>query len=99
MSHVMRAVISSISGVVVGLVILVVVTAWQTPVFPPRPRLVTLARIEVEQVNDEGTIRTVNFATSEGQHFTVLGPATGELIAWLVAQQTGAAIMITMVNP
>ena len=99
MSHVMRAVISSISGVVVGLVILVVVTGWQTPVFPPRPRLVTLTRIEVEPINDVGIIRAVNFRTDEGERFTVIGPANGSVLSWLVTQGTGAAVMITLVQP
>ena len=68
-------------------------------VFPLRPRLVTLTRIEVEPIDDDGRIRAVNFLTSEGEHFTVVGKGTGELLSWLVTQQTGAAVMITLVNP
>jgi hypothetical protein len=68
--------------------------AWSQP----RPKIVVLVTIEVEEENDASGVRVINLISSEGDRCSVVGPA-GELIDWLVAQRSQTAVMITMVNP
>lgn len=70
---------------------------------PPRPRVVALATLEVEPLNEvdlytkHASIRTINLRTSEGERFSIVGQ--GELVEWLVAQQSKATVVISVVNP